>query len=126
MAINQINISTPAPLQVFTDSAMGNAVDGIKAGAAQLYAVTVNNLGNATPVYVKLYNLASGAVTVGTTAPDMVIYAPGSMLVAQNFYSQSAPQLPFATALSAACVTTGGTAGTISPAVAVPVSVTYV
>jgi len=125
MAITTVNISTPANLSVFTDSAMGNAVDAIKAGSTQLYAVTVSNTGNATPVYVKLFNLASGSVTVGTTSPDLVIFVPGTTLVAYNFYSQAAPLVTFSTALSAACVTTGGTAGTVSPAVAVTVSITY-
>lgn len=47
----------------------------IKASAGTLYGVQAINTG-AAPVYVKLYNTASGSVTVGTTVPLITIPVP--------------------------------------------------
>ena len=70
----------------------------------------VDNTANvAQDVYVKLYDHAGP--TVGTTAPDLVF------LVKQGVRRQlGLPEgVLFATAISLATVTAGGTAGTTSP-----------
>jgi|SRR5579859_4327414 len=127
MAITQVEIASPAGLFIFQDSAMGNAADGIKASSARLYYVSIDNSANGGAAsYVKLYNVASGSVVVGTTAPDEVIYVPGGAIITQYFFTSAAQGKVFGTALSAACVTTGGTAGTVSPSSSVIVSVSYV
>lgn len=126
MAITQINITSPSNEIIFNDSAMGATVDAVKASSASLYSISVNNTGNASSVYVKLYNLASGSVTVGTTAPDEILYVPASSIITQNYFTSGAtPGKTFGTALSAACVTTGGTAGVTPPASNVSVTISY-
>lgn len=47
----------------------------IKSSAGTLYGIQAINTG-AAPVYLKLYNTASGSVTVGTTTPVMTIAVP--------------------------------------------------
>ena len=127
MAITRVNVTTPTNEIIFQDTNMGNAVDGIKASSALLYLVQIDNSGNSGAAsYVKLFNLASGSVTLGTTAPDEIIYVPASAVVTHAFYTGAVLGVTFGTGLSAACVTTGGTAGTISPANPVIVSVTFV
>ena len=127
MAITQVNIGSPTNEFVFTDTAMGNTADGIKSASTVLYAVTVDNTANvAAASYVKLYNVASGSVVVGTTVPDEVIYVPANSIITRNFWTKAAPGVTFATALSAACLTTGGTAGATAPSSSVIVSVNYV
>lgn len=127
MAITQVNVSSPSNQFIFTDTVMGNAVDAVKASSAVVYAVTVDNSANGGAAsYVKLYNLASGSVVVGTTAPDEIIYVPAGAIVTHLMFTGSVAGKTFGTALSAVCVTTGGTAGSSSPASAVKVSIDYV
>jgi len=126
MAVTQIVVASPAAEVVFTDTAMGATIDGIKASSAKVYYVTVDNSLNVAASYVKLYNLASGSVTVGTTVPDEVILVPASVVITQVFSTGSAPGKTFGTALSAACVTAGGTAGVTPPSSNVIVTVNYV
>jgi hypothetical protein len=127
MAITQIEIGTPSNEFIFTDTAMGSSADGIKGSSTRLYSVTIDNSANGGAAsYVKLFNLLSGSVTVGTTAPDEVIYVPGGAVVTRNFWTGAAPGLVFGTGLSACCVTTGGTAGAVAPSSSVIVSVNYV
>ncbi|HZS43348.1 MAG TPA: hypothetical protein VFA52_03995 [Candidatus Paceibacterota bacterium] len=118
-------MSTPTNQFVFTDSVMGNSPDGVKASSAVLYGVRADNSANGTPVYVKLYNATSGSVVVGTTAPDEIIYVPANSVVTRTYFTGASVGVTFATALTAACVTSGGTAGTTSPALSVSVSITY-
>ena len=128
MAITQINVASPANETIFTDTAIGNAVDAIKASSAKVYWLQIDNSANGGAAsYVKLYNLASGSVTVGTTAPDEVIYVPAGAVITQPLFTGAAPGKTFGTALTACCVTTGGTGGTTSPGPAhVTVTIAYV
>ncbi len=127
MAISQVNIGSPTNEFIYTDTAMGNTADGVKSSSAKLYAVTIDNSANlGAASYVKLYNLASGSVIVGTTVPDEVIYVPAGAIVTRSFSTGAAPGVTFPTGLSAACVTTGGTVGNTAPASSVVVSVNYV
>ena len=127
MAITQVVVASPAVETVFSDSAMGNTADAVKASSAKLYSVTVDNTLNAgATTYVKLFNLAAGSVVVGTTAPDEIIFVPQGVIVTRTFFTGAAMGVTFGTALSACCVTTGGTAGAASPASAVVVSLNYV
>jgi hypothetical protein len=126
MAITQINVSSPTNEIVFNDSAMGNTADGIKSSSAIVYSVTIDNsLNGGAASYVKLFNLASGSVVVGTTAPDEIIFVPGGAVVTHVLYTGATPGVTFATALSAFCVTTGGTAGSSAPSSSVSVTINY-
>lgn len=125
MSITQVNFASPANIIAFTDSAMGATVDGIKASSAVVYSLLIDNSLNASPSYVKLFNLAAGSVTPGTTSPDEVIFVPGLARITHLLYTVSAPGKTFATALSAICVTTGGTGGVTAPSSNVSVTVNY-
>lgn len=127
MAITQVTVASPSGLIQFTDTVMGATVDAVKASSALVYSIFIDNSGNgAAASYVKLYNLASGSVTVGTTAPDMILYAPAAFVGQLLGFTKSAPGVPFGTALTAACVTTAGTAGTTPPSNPVIVTINYV
>jgi hypothetical protein len=127
LSISQITIQSPVNETQFTDTSMGNAVDAVKASSTLLLYVMVDNSANAgAPCYLKLYNVTSGSVTVGTTACDECIYVPNGAIITQLFYTSATPGKTFGTALSAACVTTGGTAGITSPSSSVKVTLVYV
>jgi len=127
MAITRVNVTTPSNEIIFTDTAMGAAVDAIKASSAVLNYIIIDNTANAGAAsYVKLYNLASGSVTVGTTAPDEIIYVPAAVVITHVFFTGAALGKTFGTALSAVCLTAGGTAGTTPPVSSVIVTVSYI
>lgn len=126
MAITQITIQTPANEILFSDSNLGNAVDAVKASACKIFYIVLDNSANAATSFFKAFNLASGGTTLGTSAPDMIIPVPGLSIVTVNFGTSAAPGIIFGTALSIACVTTGGTAGTTSPSSAVTCTISYV
>lgn len=126
MAITQVNVSSPSTEIIYTDTAMGSTADGVKSSSAVVYSVSIDNsLNSGAASYVKLFNLASGSVTVGTTVPDEVIYAPQGSITVISFKTSAAPGKTFGTALSACCVTTGGTAGSTPPGSSVVVSINY-
>lgn len=127
MAITQVNVSSPSNETIFTDSAMGSTADGVKSSSTVVYSISVDNSSNGgAAAYVKLYNATSGSVTVGTTVPDEVILVPPGAIVVQSYFTGANPGKSFGTALSACCVTTGGTAGTTAPSSSVTVSITHV
>lgn len=127
MSITQVTVASPAAEIVFTDTAMGNTADAVKASSALLlYAIVDNSANGGAASYVKLYNVAQGSVTVGTTAPDEIIYVPGGAVITHLFYTGAAQGKTFGTALTAACVTAGGTAGSSSPSSSVKVTFGYV
>jgi hypothetical protein len=126
MAITQVNVSSPSNEIIFTDTAMGNTADGVKSSSAVVYSISIDNsLNSGAASYVRLFNLASGSVTVGTTVPDEVIYAPQGSITVAAFRTSAMPGKTFGTALSACCVTTGGTAGNTAPSSSVTVSISY-
>lgn len=126
MSITQIPIATPSAIIEFTDTAIGNTADAVKGSSALVYWVLVDNSANAAATYVKLYNLASGSVTVGTTVPDEVIYCPANARITHVLYNNNTPGKTFGTALSACAVTAGGTAGVTAPSSNVSCTIVYV
>lgn len=127
MAITQVPAASPAGLFIFTDTVIGAAADAIKASSALLNFITVDNSANGGAAsYVKLYNLAAGSVVIGTTVPDEVIYVPAGSKIEHIFYTGSLLGKTFGTALSAACLTTGGTAGATPPVSAVVFTANYI
>lgn len=122
MAISTTALADAANSFLFTDSANGATIAGIKASSAVVYAIDVDNSANAAKTYVKLYNVASSSVTVGTTDPAMVIPIPANERVPIPIPAG----LTFSDALSVASVTAGGTAGATSPTSNVTVRIVYV
>lgn len=126
MSITQVTLTSPSGLIQFTDSAMGATIDAVKASSTVVYSIFIDNTANGGAAsYVKLYNLASGSVTVGTTVPDEVIFVPGGAQIEHLLFTKSAIGKTFSTALSAACVTAGGTAGVTPPSSSVSVVINY-
>lgn len=127
MAQTQVPAGTPTGLTSFSDTAMGATVDAVKASSAVVYSVIIDNSQNiGAACYVKIFNLAAGSVILGTTAPDEIIYVPAGKVITHFMFTGSVPGKTFANALSAACVTAGGTAGTNPPANPVDVTINYV
>jgi|1_EtaG_2_1085319.scaffolds.fasta_scaffold35972_1 hypothetical protein len=89
----------------------------VTGGTGPIHLVRINNVNNAYKVYVKFYDLAAG-VTVGTTVPHMIVFAPPNKDVQWNFNG-----VPFTTGISYACVIEAGTAGTTSPAADVAIAI---
>ena len=103
----QVNpIATRLILQTTATAASNNDVVG---APCTLYTVDVDNTANAASSYVKLYNNASP--TVGTTSPDLIVFVTSGER--RQFVIPEG--LAFGASLSFACVTVGGTAGTVSP-----------
>ena len=117
MAVTTQRPVLPAALFIVRDTDADNTSENdVKSGAATVFAVQINNALNASATsYLKMYNAA--APTVGTTAPDMVLFAVGGATTNYAFPKGIA----FGTGLSYACVTTAGTAGTTAPTSAVTV-----
>jgi len=126
MAISTVNVSSPANEIVYSSSAMGSTVEGIKASSAKVFSIIVDNSLNNAATYVKLWNVASGSVVIGTTAPDEIVYVPANAIVTQVLYTGASQGKTFGTALSAAAVTAGGTAGVAAPSSATVVTINYV
>lgn len=120
MAVSNIPVLSSAAL--FQDTDCANAAVSIKASSAVLYEVEIDNTANAAATYVKFWNTAQGSVTVGTTAPDMVLMCPAS--VKRSWVMPDG--ITFGTALTVAAVTGAGTAGTTSPTSDATVKAVYV
>lgn len=112
MAVTVVDIATPAGLKKFKDTDMGGTKVAVDATSGKIHSIVIDNTANAgEATYLKLWDAASGDVTVGTTAPDWVFKVPASTKVTITFQAE----LAYGTALTAACVTTAGTAGTTNP-----------
>ena len=122
MAISTTALADLANSQLFTDTDSNGTKAAVKASSAVIYAIDIDNTANASASYVKLWNTASGSVTVGTTAPDMIFMAPASTRVPIPIPAG----VTFGTAVTSATVTTAGTAGTTDPTSDVVLRIIYV
>ena len=108
------NTGSPVPLGTASGvtpiilNAMTNSAKAIKGSAGQLFMLQCGNT-NSTEVYVQIYNIASGSVTVGTSTPTLSIPIAAT---GTGGFTLSLQGLQFGTAISAAATTTatGGTA----------------
>lgn len=89
-------------------NALSNSAVAIKAAAGQLFMLQCGNT-NASEEYVQIYNVASGSVTVGTTASAISIPIAAT---STGGFALSLVGMQFGTAISAAATTsaTGGSA----------------
>ena len=119
MATNRSALGITSSLDVIRDTDTDETAENdVNDGAATIYLIQIDNSANASAAsYLKLYNAASP--TVGTTAPDIVIMAPGGATVKVAI----GEGISFGTALSMAAVTTAGTGGTTGPSSAVVTTV---
>jgi len=120
MAVTQVVIDNPAGLTKYINSDV-DSVTGVKASAGTLHHIIVDNTANAAVTYLKLWDVASGSVTLGTTSPDYVLKIPASVKRTIVF-----PEgLAFGTALSVAATTTGVLAGVTAPTSEVILTIVY-
>ena len=97
------------------DLDLDSSAEQIDTGAKTIFGVSLDNSQNVASNYVKFYN--SAAPSVGTTSPEFVVrLTPGQALDIVFGDDGAGDNTAFATALSIAGVTTGGTAGSTPPA----------
>jgi hypothetical protein len=119
MSVTIAPLGLTGSLRIIRDSDADDTVErNVNDGAATIYAVVIDNTANAAATYVKFYDTV-GAITLGTTAPSMILMAPASVRRTFVFTGGNA----FSTGLTYAAVTTGGTGGTTAPTSAVPVDI---
>lgn len=122
MATSVVDISSPSGLNKFKETDLQGTKIAVDATSGTIHAIIIDNTANAAEVeYLKLWDAASGDVTVGTTAPDWVIKIPAATKRTIVFHEG----LAYGTALTAACVTTAGTAGTTNPTASVVVEILF-
>ena len=122
MATTNLSIEQVSGARLFEETDLQGTAIAIKASSGTIYAIEIDNTANAAEAeYVKLWDTASGSVTVGTTAPTMII--PIAAASKKTIVIPSG--LAFGTAITAACVTTAGTAGTTNPTASLICRVVY-
>ena len=104
---------TTALFKLEDTSVNATAVNDVLTGTATWWWIKIDNSLNSAASFFKMWNAT--APTVGTTAPDNIILVPAyaTVIVAVT------EGINFATAISYACVTGAGTAGTTAPTNAV-------
>ena len=122
MAVSNTSVAALASAVLFVDTVSANAAVSVKGSSTVIYSIEIDNTANAATSFLKLWNVSSGSVTVGTTTPDAIFLVPASTKITVVFPGG----VTFATAVTEATVTTAGTAGTTSPSSAVIVRIVYV
>lgn len=105
-------------LTVFSNQALTNTVTAVKTSAARMHQYDFYNP-NATGVWIQLFNLATGSVTLGTTAPTRTIYLPATS--GRDWSSSFSDS--WSTALTIACTTTN--TGSTAPSSAIQAYIGY-
>jgi len=119
MSQSLINLAF-GPSKVWSETALSLKQE-VKATSPTVKAIEVVNSGN-QGVYVKGYFDLAANVTEGTTDPNFIRFVPA--LKTRRFLIPGAG-LVCPTALTVACRTTGGTAGTTAPTVPPAVKIVY-
>ena len=121
MAVTNVSIEVVSGAKLFNDTDCAGVVVAVKASSGTLYMLDLDNTANAAVTYVKIWNTASGGVTIGTTAPDIIILVPASTRITVVIPGGVA----LGTAITVAAVTTAGTAGSTGPTSDVIVRAVY-
>tara|TARA_Y100001938_G_scaffold147916_1_gene230259 strand:+ start:544 stop:933 length:390 start_codon:yes stop_codon:yes gene_type:complete len=119
MATSKTTINSPLYTTKFTDT---DASPGSSASKVEVSTSSPTNVGEifidnsvkASKMYLKLYNAATGSVTVGTTDPHLILTVEASSTVKYTFV----PNMVFSSGCTYSLVTTAGTAGTTGANVA--------
>lgn len=101
-----------------TLTALTNTAQAVKASAGKLGGWYIYNP-NATAMYVIIYNIASGSVTVGTSTPKMVLCIPAT----SGANVELVNGITFDTAIAVAATTTGP--GNTAPTTALEANFLY-
>lgn len=96
---------TTGGLSTYYDADLDEAAIAVKASAGTLYAIEAFNTTDA-PLYLQLFNVAQGSVTVGTTTPTNQWVIPGNANSDGAGFTFNVPQgVAYGTAITAACST---------------------
>jgi hypothetical protein len=98
-------------LSIYYDNDLDETAVAVKVSAGTLYSIHAINL-TAAPLYLQLFNVAQGSVTVGTTTPTVQFVIPANADSDGAGFTLSIPQgIAFGTAITAAASTAseGGT-----------------
>jgi hypothetical protein len=100
-----IGVRTSGGCSIYYDADLDETAVAVKAGAGQVYAIHAFNT-TAAPLFLQLFNIAQGSVTVGTTAPTMQYVIPGNADSDGAGFVLAVPQgIAFGTAITAAAST---------------------
>ena len=111
LEITPLGLTSDTKLLIVT-SLDSNPHRGINDGAGTLYYLTCDAGGNLTDLHFKFYDADSA--TVGTTAPDMIIFVDTSIGEVNLVFIEG---IAFDTNITIAAVEEAGTAGTTDPTV---------
>ena len=119
MATSKTTINSPLYTTKFTDTdaSSGSSASKVEVSTSALNVgeIFIDNSVKASKMYLKLYNAANtGAVTVGTTDPHLILTVEASSTVKYTFV----PNMVFSSGCTYSLVTTAGTAGTTGANVA--------
>lgn len=90
---------------VYYDNDLDETAVAVKGSAGTLYAIHAMNT-TAAPLYLQLFNVAQGSVTVGTTTPTAQFIVPGNADSDGAGFTFEIPQgIAFSTAITAAAST---------------------
>ena len=121
MAVSNVTLGFVSGAKLFQDTVSANSAVSVQGSSTTIYQIEIDNTANAAEdEYVKFWNTA-GAVTVGTTVPDMVIEV--RQAVKRSIVIPDG--LVYQTGLAVATVTAGGTGGATSPGASVVVKIVY-
>ena len=115
MALSVSTQVSPVGSKLVVETSAGATADNNVLGTAGvIYMIDVDNASNGAASYLKVYDNA--APVVGTTPPDLIVRVAAGVR-----RSLVVPEGMAYAAVSFACVTAGGTAGTTAPTAAVTV-----
>ena len=77
MAITTVDVATPSGLQLYTNTDLDEVKVGISAASTVVHSIDVDNP-NGAEIFLRLWNVAVGSVTVGTTPTQVVIMVPAN------------------------------------------------
>lgn len=119
MAITNSSSDNPWGVREHGNTAISTtAIQNISIGPTYLTGINISSA-NADPTFLKFWNTTS-AVTVGTTAPNLIVPIPASWVgfVAVEAYNSDGDKLKglyFSNGLTYAATEDAGTAGTTAP-----------
>lgn len=108
--VAQVGADIVQQTQVEPSGGAALATDLIYTGARRAYGVVIDNSLNTAASYLKLWN-QTGAPTIGSDAPHVILKADAATKVQYNFDIG----VHFGSGIRAAVVTTAGTAGVTAP-----------
>ena len=117
MATYKTSIPSAISAVKWTDTAASATEVEVSTSGITIHQVRIVNTANTTKLYLKLYNSNASGLTIGTSAPEVVLPVEASSSVEYAFD----PGIVYSAALCYGVLTTGGTAGTTGPTTAITV-----